>query len=69
MQATASESVPVSVYNKGKIFISITDKCNDNLHSITGKRKTSIHRASAAFEKLQDAFYRHPESQQRESQT
>jgi len=32
VQGTASESVPISVYNKGKILISITDKCNDNLH-------------------------------------
>lgn len=68
MQATASESVPVSVYNKGKILISATDKCDDYLHFITGKRKISIHRASAEFVKLQDAFYRNPESHQRESE-
>lgn len=33
---------------------------------ITGKRKISIYRASAAFVKLQDAFYRNLESHQRE---
>lgn len=58
VQAAAEESLSVPVYNIGKIFISPTDKYNDNLHLITGKRKTSFCRnVSKAFLKLQDSFY------------